>query len=124
VIATLPQDHVGAVLANQILRSSSSIAANIAEGHARFTLATYRNHLSIARGSTAETVTWIDLLGRPSLITQDTKRELLSLCAELMKMITAKMNATEHRASNRPMLADERVPYGVDGEDSLEGFDV
>ena len=35
VIATLPNDRATCVLSQQILRSSSSIAANIAVGHGR-----------------------------------------------------------------------------------------
>jgi four helix bundle protein len=42
--------------------SSSSIGANIAEGHGRFSLAAFRDHLQIARGSAAETDNWLAVL--------------------------------------------------------------
>src|SRR3990172_217866 len=67
VIAALPNDRATSVLSQQILRSASSVAANIAEGHGRYAAGAYRNHLSIARGSTTETIGWIDLLARRRL---------------------------------------------------------
>ncbi|MCH7512132.1 MAG: four helix bundle protein, partial [Chloroflexi bacterium] len=51
----LPNDRTAPILARQVVRSASSIAANIAEGHGRYTLGAHRNHLSIAKGSVCET---------------------------------------------------------------------
>ena len=51
VAGRLPNTGAAAVLARQLVASAASIGANIAEGHGRFSLAAYRNHLSIAKGS-------------------------------------------------------------------------
>jgi len=48
----------GRVIANQVLRSGSSIRANIAEGFGRRTGKEYTHYLIIARGSTTETLDW------------------------------------------------------------------
>src|SRR3990172_695137 len=68
----LPRNQAAKTLARQIAASSSSIAANIAEGHGRYSVAAYRNHLSIARGSAAEIDSWLDLLRRAGYVTPDT----------------------------------------------------
>lgn len=44
------------LLLSQIIRSSRSITANIAEGYGRFTYTDTRNFFIIARGSTTETM--------------------------------------------------------------------
>jgi four helix bundle protein len=46
------------VIANQLLRSASSISANIAEGFGRRTGKEYTHYLIVARGSTTETLDW------------------------------------------------------------------
>ena len=48
----------GRVIANQVLRSASSISANIAEGFGRRTGKEYTHYLIVARGSTTETLDW------------------------------------------------------------------
>ena len=48
---TLPSSPASVVLARQVVRSAASVGANIAEGHGRYSLAAYRNHLSIAKGA-------------------------------------------------------------------------
>src|SRR5688500_4478604 len=51
-------------LSRQIRRASASIAANIAEGNARSHHGDYLHFLSIARGSTAELMTHLELVER------------------------------------------------------------
>jgi four helix bundle protein len=48
----------GRIVANQLLRCSSSISANIAEGFGRRTGKEYTHYLIVARGSTTETLNW------------------------------------------------------------------
>ena len=42
----LPHSWANAVLARQIISAATSIGANIAEGHGRFTPVAHKNHLS------------------------------------------------------------------------------
>jgi four helix bundle protein len=46
------------VIGNQVLRSASSISANIAEGFGRRTGKEYTHYLIVARGSMTETLDW------------------------------------------------------------------
>jgi len=55
IVQHLPNNWGTAVIARQIIASATSVSANIAEGHARFTPGAHRQHLSIAKGSAAET---------------------------------------------------------------------
>ncbi len=113
-IAALPNDRVTSVLCQQVLRSASSVAANIAEGHGRFAAGAYRNHLSIARGSTAETISWLDLMKRRRLITATQETSALKKCAEIMKMVTAKMIDLDKQTRTDRGFRDERPEYDVE----------
>ena len=73
------------------MRSASSIGANVAEGHGRYTLPAHRNHLSIAKGSACETDGWLDLLHRAGYLEADTEGRLHADCQELIRMLTAKI---------------------------------
>jgi four helix bundle protein len=48
-------------LTSQLLRSAASVPANIAEGHARGARRDFAHFISIARGSLAETDTFLQL---------------------------------------------------------------
>ncbi|HEX9640656.1 MAG TPA: four helix bundle protein, partial [Candidatus Krumholzibacteria bacterium] len=61
LVDDLPNTRSADVIGRQLLRSATSVGANIAEGHARYTFGAYRNHLSIAKGSAAESEHWVDL---------------------------------------------------------------
>ena len=64
-------------LEDQLLRAASSVPANIAEGHGRYSVGSFRNHLSIATGSLREVETHLETAVRLKLLeTQDTKAAL------------------------------------------------
>jgi four helix bundle protein len=116
LVATLRNTRPMGVLVQQIVKASTSIGANIAEGHARYSAGAYRNHLSIARGSTAEMVSWLDLLRRRGLLPEDRQQSMLGKCAELMKMLTAKMiELDKQTGTNRSrVLREEGEAYVAD----------
>jgi four helix bundle protein len=113
-VAELPGTRVAGVLSQQIVKSSSSIAANIAEGHGRFAAGAYRNHLSIARGSTTETISWLDLLRRRRWITSQQEEDALTKCAQIMRMLTAKMKELDRQTGTERRFSDERAAYDAD----------
>jgi len=57
-VGTFPVSATGRVISNQVLRSASSISANIAEGFGRRAGKEYTHYLIVARGSTTETLDW------------------------------------------------------------------
>jgi len=87
----LPQSWANAVLARQIVSAATSVGASIAEGHGRYTPAAHRNHLLIARGSVAETDSWLDQLRRAGHITTDEESPLLQECIAITAMLTKKV---------------------------------
>jgi four helix bundle protein len=91
----LPQSWANAVLARQIISSATSIGANIAEGHGRFTPGAHGNHLSIAKGSAAETDSWLDTLCREGYLSREDEAPMHKECLEIMAMLTSKIQQLE-----------------------------
>jgi len=63
-------------LGKQLIRAVDSIAANISEGHGRFHFKENRQFLYYARGSLAETKTWLSKAKNRSLINQSNYNNL------------------------------------------------
>jgi len=111
-----PSTHAAGTVARQVVASAGSVAANIAEGHGRYSMAAYRNHLSIARGSTAETDSWLDLLARAGYIEPDIARQLHDGCELLLGGLTRQMKALEARLRSQPKALREVEPeYELEG---------
>ncbi|MCE9540372.1 MAG: four helix bundle protein [Bacteroidetes bacterium] len=70
----LAQDTLG----KQIIRSSDSIAANIAEGYGRYFYKENRQFCFYSRGSILETKTWIKKAKNRNLINQEQYEQLFS----------------------------------------------
>ena len=76
-------------MAAQIRRASSSIPANIAEGHGREQTRSFVQYLRIAQGSLKELETHLLLAHRVELIQQAEADTLVSSCETLGKMLRA-----------------------------------
>lgn len=74
-------------LSAQIIRCSSSIAANIAEGNARGTRRDYAHFISIARGSAAELETFLIIIRRLRLAPEAQVEGLLQKADEISRML-------------------------------------
>ncbi len=81
----LPQTRTNEILYKQILRSVSSIGANIAEGYGRNNKKEYRQYLGIARGSALETEYWLEIIQEISGINTQT---LIELNKEIIRLLT------------------------------------
>jgi four helix bundle protein len=113
LVKEMPRDRGADALANQVIRSSASIPANIAEGYGRFADGAYRNHLSIARGSLFETQTWLDILVDSGYAPASSVQTLQTQCDEVGRLLTALMNARTQRR-----LGEDRAIYEADPPDS------
>ena len=92
-------------LTQQIRRAAVSVPSNIAEGHGRTHLGEYLYHLSIANGSLMELETQIIIARRLGFLAQQGFDRLLSLTAELGRMLTGlrqKLARLDRRHKLRP----------------------
>jgi len=85
------------VLSKQILRSGTSIGANIVEGNRGQSKSDFINKLAISLKEADETEYWLNLLRDGHFITAAQAESLLSDCRELQKMLTASIKTAKNR---------------------------
>ncbi len=118
IVQRLPDTWGNAVIARQIVASATSIGANIAEGHGRYAPGAHRNHLAIAKGSTAETDSWLDLLRRAGSLSEEEEARLHTECEKIAAMLTSKIRKLENAIPSRTSMAyEEQVSYTTDDTD-------
>ena len=76
-------------LLKQILRSGTSIGANISESQSAYTKKDFINKLGVSLKESKETEYWLKLLKETSLIGKDEFESLNDDCVELIKLLTA-----------------------------------
>jgi four helix bundle protein len=79
-------------ITNLLLRAAASIPANIAEGHARGTRKDYAHFITIARGSLAETETFLLLAVQVGLTRIEDTKEATELVDEVGRMLNSLLN--------------------------------
>ena len=83
------------VLINQIVRSATSIGANIHEANYAASKADFANKLQIALKECYETEYWIDLMEASDCITADCKSQLLQDCGVIRRMLVKSINTVK-----------------------------
>lgn len=85
------------VLAKQVLRSGTSIGANVAEANQAQSRADFVSKMSIALKEAVETEYWLNLLRDSNFLTDREARLMASDCEELIRILTAVIKNTKAR---------------------------
>ena len=88
------------VLSNQVLRSGTSIGANISESTQSVSTADFLSKLSISLKEACETEYWIKLLYRTEYIDKAQHDSVMVDCQELIKMLTSIIKKTKTNLKN------------------------
>ena len=86
------------VLSKQILRSGTSIGANIAEGNQAQSKADFVHKLSIAHKEAFETEYWLCLLRDGEFITEKQAESIIIDCQELQKILTTSIKTAKNNS--------------------------
>ena len=76
-------------MSKQILRSGTSIGANIAEAFYAQSDADFIAKLYISRKEAGETIFWLELLRDASYLSVDQANSIIADCCELLRLLTA-----------------------------------
>ncbi len=83
-------------IGRQVLRSGTSIGANVAEGTAAQTKKDFIAKMSIASKEARETLYWLRLLKSGEIIKYDYE-DLLKNCSELIRILTAIVKTSQQK---------------------------
>ena len=83
------------VLSKQILRSGTSIGANVEEAGQAQSKADFVHKLAIAQKEAFETAYWLRLLRDSDYLSKPQAESLMSDCVELQKMVTASIKTAK-----------------------------
>ena len=83
------------VLTKQLLRSGTSIGANVREGTQAASRADFTNKLSIALKESVETEYWLELLVETEYLTDAEFQSIYNDNKELTRLLTAIINTTK-----------------------------
>lgn len=83
------------VLSKQVLRSGSSIGANIAEAEAGISKKDFLAKMYISLKECSETEFWLDIMHETDYVDDKTFNDLMPKCSELFKMLTAITKTTK-----------------------------
>ena len=89
------------VLSKQVLRSGTSIGANIAEAFYAQSEADFIAKLYISRKEAGETLYWIDLLKDSAYINEDVATSITNDCDELLKLLTSSIKTMKDKQKPR-----------------------
>ena len=85
------------IISKQIVRSGTSIGANINEANYGQSKADFVSKMHIALKETAETEYWLKLLTMSEYITEDMGKSLLNDCLDIKRILIASINTAKER---------------------------
>lgn len=89
------------VMSKQLLRSGTSIGANISEAIAAESTADFIHKLAIAQKEVNETVYWLTLLNRTDFLTESQFQSILQDCEEIRKIIVSIILTTKQKINHK-----------------------
>jgi four helix bundle protein len=83
------------IVSKQIVRSGTSIGANVNEASYGQSKADFVSKMHIALKETAETEYWLKLLAMSEYINEDMSKSLLNDCLEIKRILNASINTAK-----------------------------
>jgi four helix bundle protein len=83
-----PQNSEGRTIANQLIRSATSVPANLFEGSAGVSKRDFIQFISIAKKSAVETKFWINFSSDLDFLTKDEYDKFSQECEEIVRILS------------------------------------
>lgn len=99
VCDTVDNRNSKTVIINQIIRSSTSIGANIHEANYAASKADFINKLHIALKECFETEYWLELMRDSDFISDEVSKNLINCCGTIRKLLVTSINTSKN---NKP----------------------
>jgi len=96
-IVNFATSNLTAILTKQLVRSGTSVGANIAEAFYAQSIDDFISKLSIALKEAGETAYWLELLYDNKLLSDVEYHSICVDCDELLKMLTSSINTSKKK---------------------------
>ena len=93
--------HKEYIISKQIIRSGTSIGANINEANYGSSIADFINKMQIAQKECAETEYWIRLLYSSDYLGENEFNDILSDCQDLKNILTASLKTAKKKTNDK-----------------------
>jgi len=87
------------VLTNQLIRSATSIGANIHESKYAHSKADFISKMQIALKECYESEYWLELLNRTGYIEDEKYKNFINVCGQIRRMLISSINTTKENIS-------------------------
>ena len=93
--ASIPYNRIGNILADQVLRSGTSIGANVEEADGSLTKKEFTHTMNIAQKEAKETHYWLRLSTDSGLLSKT--NSMLGECYEIIKILSAIVRSSKKK---------------------------
>ena len=91
------ENKKGNILLNQLLKSGTSIGANIHEANYASSKADFINKFQIALKECYETDYWLGLFAETNMITNNEYADMYNKCSKIRKLLIASINTAKNK---------------------------
>lgn len=99
----IKENRKGNVLLNQLLRSGTSIGANIHEANYVASKADFINKIQLALKECYESDYWLGLFKETKMITEDEYIEMYDKCSKIRKLLIASVTTAKKKQADKPV---------------------
>ncbi|MBE7014722.1 MAG: four helix bundle protein [Ruminococcaceae bacterium] len=89
------------VLTNQLMRSGTSIGANIHESKYAHGTADFISKMQIGLKECYESEYWLELLNRTGYIDDETYKSIINACGQIRRMLISSINTVKEKTNNK-----------------------
>jgi four helix bundle protein len=99
LVRALPKEYAGQAIGRQVLRSGTSIGANVEEAIGASSKKDFANKMTIAQKEARETHYWLRLIRDSGMVTTQRIEPLLQEALEIKKILSKTVATTRQRLS-------------------------
>lgn len=89
LVRKFPKDAVAYVIGKQIIRSATSISANIVEAECAISRKEFIMFMNIAKRESKETFNWLEMIEKSGLAANEALESIKKECFEISKILTS-----------------------------------
>ena len=97
----IKENRKGNILINQLLRSGTSIGANIHEGNYASSRADFINKFQIALKECYETEYWLNIFKETDFITEKEFNDMFLNCSKIRKLLTTSITTAKNNSTKK-----------------------